>query len=282
MSDNGIPLSFVDNHELPRWSLHSNVVLDTEQGQLEQFVDAVATDKLFHGCLDEPLFRLRMTRLTQNGEWIMGTSWAHVLGDAFACIKFLNTLSRFYQQLEPLEPFPVFERRLWDRVDADRSLLPFIKHWTDALTADQIFEQIQIQQLTHDQINVQFSGEQLVQLYTLVDNKTLTIHDVMIAYIILTLNTQCFENIEHTNTIVNFRGVYDTIASAGLIANCTLRMLSENFDDPYSLLSIAKDIRHSIIWSRDPLFLQPLLPTNISQIRICCSRSTGVQTKAYL
>jgi hypothetical protein len=69
-----------------------------------------------------------MTRLTQNGEWIMGTSWAHVLGDAFACIKFLNTLSRFYQQLEPLEPFPVFERRLWDRVDADRSLLPFMKH----------------------------------------------------------------------------------------------------------------------------------------------------------
>jgi hypothetical protein len=93
----------------------------------------------------------------------------------------------------------------------------------------------------------------------------LTIQDVMTAYIILTLNTQCFENneqlIRHSNTIVNFRGISDSIAPPGLVANCTLRILSENFDDPYSLSSIAKAIRHSIIRSRDPSFLQPLLAT---------------------
>jgi hypothetical protein len=265
MSDNGIPLSLIDNTELVRWPLDWNVVVDAEEGQLQRFLDEVPTAKLLRGSSDEPLFRLRMTRLIQSGEWIMGTSWAHVLGDAFACIKFLNTLSRFYQQLEPLEPFPIFERRLWHRENADQSLLPFMRHLTDALSTNQTLEKIRIQQITHDQVSIQFSGEQLIQLYTLAGNSMLTIHDVMTAYIILTLNTHCFENseqlIQHTNTIVNFRGVSDSIASPGLIANCTLRMLSENFNDPYSLSSIAKAIRYSIIRSRDPSFLEPLLAT---------------------
>jgi hypothetical protein len=121
------------------------------------------------------------------------------------------------------------------------------------------------EQTTHDQINITFSGEQLVRLRTLVGDRMLTIQDVMTAYTILTLNTHCFESndqlIRHTNTIVNFRGVADSIAPSGLVANCTLRMLSKNFDDPYSLSSIAKAIRHSIIQSRDPSYLQPLLAT---------------------
>jgi hypothetical protein len=40
-----------------------------------------------------------------------------------------------------------------------------------------------------------------------------------------------------------------------------LRVVSENFDDPYSLSSIAKSIRRSIIHSRDPKFLERLLAT---------------------
>jgi hypothetical protein len=246
-------------------------VLDAEEGRLQRFLDEVPTIKLLHGSSDVPLFRLRMTHLIQSGEWIMGTSWAHVLGDAFACMKFLNTFSRIYQQLEPLEPFPIFERRLWHRENADQSLLPSMKHLTDALSSKQILENIKIQQITHSQINIQFSGEQLVRLRTLAGDSMLTIQDVMTAYIILTLNTHCFENneqlIRHTNTIVNFRGISDSIAPPGLVANCTLRMLSENFDNPYSLLSIAKAIRHSIIRSRDPSFLQPLLATTDKLMR---------------
>jgi hypothetical protein len=271
MSDNGIPFSIIDNTELARWPLDWNVVLDAEEGRLQRFLDEVPTIKLLHGSSDVPLFRLRMTHLIQSGEWIMGTSWAHVLGDAFACMKFLNTFSRIYQQLEPLEPFPIFERRLWHRENADQSLLPSMKHLTDALSSKQILENIKIQQITHSQINIQFSGEQLVRLRTLAGDSMLTIQDVMTAYIILTLNTHCFENneqlIRHTNTIVNFRGISDSIAPPGLVANCTLRMLSENFDNPYSLLSIAKAIRHSIIRSRDPSFLQPLLATTDKLMR---------------
>jgi hypothetical protein len=177
----------------------------------------------------------------------------------------LNTFSRFYQHLEPLEPSPIFERRLWYRENADQSLLPFLRHLTDALSTEQNLEKVMHEQTTHNQINIHFSGEQLVQLHKLTGNSMLTIQDVMTAYIILTLNTHCFENneqlIQHTNTIVNYRGVANSIASPGLMANCALKMVSENFEDPYSLSSIAKSIRHSIIRSRDPSFLQSLLAT---------------------
>lgn len=265
MSDNGIPISFVENTELTRWPLNLNVVLDTTEEQLEIFLDKVSTIKLLYGSLDEPLFRIKLTRLVQSGEWIMGTSWAHVLGDAFACMKFLNTFSRLYQQLEPLEPLPIFERRLWHEESIDQSLLPMMRHLTDALSTEQTLKKMMIEQIAHDQINIHFSGEQLIRLDTLVDDNTLTIHDIMIAYIILTLNTQCFENheqlIQHTNTIINFRDVSDSIAPPGLIANCTVRMLSDNFDDPYSLSSIAKAIRQSIVRSRDSSYLQSLIST---------------------
>jgi hypothetical protein len=240
-------------------------VLDTTEKQLETFIDEVPTTKLLHGSPDEPLFRLKLTHLLQSGEWIMGTSWAHVLGDAFTCVKFLNTFSRFYQQLEPSEPLPIFERRLWHQENIDQSLLPRMRHLTDALSPEQTLEKIRAEQITHDQINIHFSGEQLVRLRALAGDSMLTIQDVMTAYIILTLNTQCFENndqlIRHTNTIVNFRGVSDSIAPLGLMANCTLPILSDNFEDPFSLTSIAKEIRRSIIRSRDPSYLQSLLAT---------------------
>lgn len=44
-------------------------------------------------------------------------------------------------------------------------------------------------------------------------------------------------------------------------------MLSEDFKDPYSLITVAKSIRQSIIRSRDPLFLQQLLSTSDNLMR---------------
>lgn len=111
MSDQDIPFSVVNNAELLRWPLGLNVVLNSAEGRLQMFLDEVSTANLYGGSPDEPLFRLRMTHLMQSGEWVMATSWAHVLGDAFACLKFLNTLSHLYQRLEPEEPLAIFERR---------------------------------------------------------------------------------------------------------------------------------------------------------------------------
>ncbi|CAF2795490.1 unnamed protein product [Rotaria sp. Silwood2] len=265
MSDKAVPVTILDNTELRQWPLNSNVVWDTVEGQLQPFLDEVQTTKLWHGSPDEPLFRLKITRLVQSGEWVLGTSWAHVLGDACACLNFLHTFSRFYQQMEIPILLPSFERRLWSKNEVDRSLLPTMRHLCDALSIEQIQEKMRTEQETHVQVNVHFSGEQLARLRTLVDDSTLTIHDIMIAYIILTLNVSCFQKdetiIRHTNIIVNYRGVSNSITVPGLVANCTLRVLSENFDNPYSLLNIAQSIRRSILKSRDRKFLESWLAT---------------------
>ena len=75
---------------------------------------------------------MKLTHLVQSGEWVMGVSWAHVLGDGAACLNFLSTISRLYQQMEPLEPLPVFERRLWREDEDDQSLVPMMKQLRDA------------------------------------------------------------------------------------------------------------------------------------------------------
>jgi hypothetical protein len=265
MSDNAIPVSFIDNTELTQWPLDSTIVHDTAEDRVQPFLDEVKSTKLLRGSLEEPLFRLKITRLVQSGEWVMGTSWAHVLGDAFTCLKFLNTFSRFYQELEPSKPLPIFERRLWGKDHVDRSLWPIMRHLRDTVTPEQSLEKYLSEQVTHDQLTIYFSGEQLIRLHSLIDDNSLTIHDVMISYIILVLNTYCFSNdeqlIRHTNIVVNYRGVSDSIAAPNLAANCAMVMWSDNFNDPYSLSSIAKSVRRSIIRSRDPKFLESWLAT---------------------
>ena len=62
----------------------------------------------------------------------------------------------------------------------------------------------------------------------------------------------CWRNHPHTLTVVNYRGVSDSIAVEGQVSNALFYMLSKNFNDPYSLSNIAKIIRQSIIQLRNP------------------------------
>ncbi len=209
---------------------------------------------------------MKLTRLVQSGEWVLGASWAHVLGDAASCFNFLNTISRFYQHLEALEPLPVFERRLWREEEDDQSLLSSMKQYRDARPLHELFTEFMSWQVTHEQLNMCFSGKQLAKLRALAGGSSVTIHDALYAYIVLTLNTHCYQNdnqhrILRTNTAVNFRGVSDSIALLGQVSNAIIMMLSNDFDDPLSLSSIAKMIRRSIIRSRDPKFLKTWLAT---------------------
>ncbi|CAF5105957.1 unnamed protein product, partial [Rotaria sp. Silwood1] len=157
MSDKAVPVTILDNTELIQWPLNSNVVRDNVEGQLQPFLDEVQTTKLWHGCPNEPLFRVKITRLVRSDEWVLGTSWAHVLGDACACLNFLHMFSCSYQQIELPALLPSFERRLWSKNEVDRSLLPAMRHLCDALSTEQIQEKMTIEQETHVQLNIHFS-----------------------------------------------------------------------------------------------------------------------------
>jgi hypothetical protein len=266
MSDNAIPVSLIENTDLAKWPLDSNVLVESSQNPLQPFLDEVEVTKLIDDSNDEPLFRLKLTRLVQSGEWVIGTSWAHVLGDGAACLDFLNTISRLYQRMEPLEPLPIFERRLWREDENDQSLVPMMKQLRDARSSGEMMKIYMADEATHDQLNMCFSSEQLIKLRTLAGGNSVTIQDALTAYIILIFNTHCFQNdgqriILRTNMIINFRGVSDSIAPRGLVANAVVMMLSDDFDDPLSLLSIAKTIRRLVVRSRDARFLEPWLAT---------------------
>jgi len=266
MSDNGIPVTVIENTELKKWPLDDNVVVDINKNTLLPFIDGVQTMKLMATSNDEPLVRLQLTHIKESGEWVLGTSWAHLLGDAESNLNFLSTLSRFYHHLEPIQPHPIFERRLWREDEADDSLLPFMKEIQHAKSAQEAFQSFFGNDETHEQLNLHFSYEELERLRELAGGNTVTRQDALTSYIILLLNTHCFKDndeqrILRTNTAINFRGVSDAIAPANLVSNAVLVISSDVFDDPLSLSSIARTIRQSIIRTRDPQFLEPCVAT---------------------
>ncbi|CAF1003782.1 unnamed protein product [Rotaria sordida] len=266
MCDNPIPVTLINNYDLIQWPFDSHVIIDFYKNSLSTYIDEVQVTKLFDNTQNEPLVRIKLTHIIQSNEWILGISWAHELGDAYSCLRFLNTLSRLYQQMEPIEPLPIFERRLWKSDKIDPSFLPLMKHFRDAKTFEEMWTKFMIDQEAYDQVNLCFSTEQLVKLRILAGEDNITIHDALMAYIILTLNTYCYDkndqrHILRTNTSINFRGVSNSIASHSQIGNSIFMMLSDNFQDSYSLSNIAKTIRQSIIKSRDPKFLECWLAT---------------------
>lgn len=61
----------------------------------------------------------------------------HPLGDGASCAHFCHTLSRFYQQMEAPDLFPIFERRLWRKDECDRVVFPIPKQFRDAVSFEE-------------------------------------------------------------------------------------------------------------------------------------------------
>jgi len=67
--------------------------------------------------------------------------------------------------------------------------------------------------------------------------------------------------------MINYRNVSDSVAPLGLVANAVLMPLSDCFEDPKSLSSIAKTIRDSINQSRNVKFIERWVATADKVIR---------------
>ncbi|CAF1338068.1 unnamed protein product [Rotaria sordida] len=265
LSDNPIPFTYVENDELERWPILP-VAID-DRTILQSFVDSVPSEP----TQDDPLVRFKVTRLVRSNEYVLGVSFYHMLGDADSYIHFLSDLSRFYQGLEPLSPKPSFERHLWIKKDApraiDSSLMPLLQPLQDARPRDIIIAKVVEEHTTTDPVQISFSSEQLTKLHSLAGQgiESITIQDALTAYIIVTLNKYVLvsdnEHIRRTNTIINYRGISDTLAPRGQVDNSIMFMLSDDFDNPLSLQCVAKTIRASINKARNEEFLERWLIT---------------------
>lgn len=271
MVDHAIPIFIENNKDLAEWPFDPTVVVEKGYSLLQPYFNFVQTQKLLNDSSYEPLVKMKITRIVQSNQWVLGISWAHVLGDAVSCLNFLKTFSRLYQDLEPSIPNPIFERRLWHENECVPSFFPMMNLLHDAVPKDQANKHLTNYLDNYAQINLYFSGEQLAQLRQIVAETSVTSQDVLTAYIIVLLNTFCLDNddecIRHTSTIVNYRGVSESIAPQGQVANAVFRMLSNDFDDPRSLSNVALTIRRSINRSREITFLEPYLATADSLMR---------------
>ncbi|CAF0849344.1 unnamed protein product [Rotaria sp. Silwood1] len=216
--------------------------------------------------MDESLLRVKVTRLLRSNEYVLGTSFSHLVGDAASNIHFLNDLSRLYQGLEPLLPRPLFDRDLWTKDDADVSLLSNLKPYRNTDKREIVVSSIARDQATTDQLNISFSSMQLTKLHSCASGKDeVTVHDVLNAYMIVTMNRNSIqisnEYFQRAYILVNYRDILHSIAPAGHVANSFVIMLTSDFSNPFSLISIAKTIRQAINKCRNEVFLMKWIPT---------------------
>ena len=244
-SDNSIPFTYIENDELEQWPDLPVVVDDATI--LQPFIDSVQYKPEI-----EPLLRFKVTRLLRSGEYILGSSFCHMVGDADSNIHFLNDLSQMYQHLEPLRSPPIFERYSLQKEDPEFSSSRVLKLYQNTNTREVVIARIIQEQKETEPLSISFSSEQLNQLHVLAggkDNKV-TIHDALCAYIILTMNKHFFltedEYIRRTFILINYRGVTDSLATKSHVTNAIIQPLTDDFPDPCSLSSIAKTIRQSI------------------------------------
>jgi hypothetical protein len=182
MCNNPIPIRFVINNDLKEWPLDSNVVVEADNKLFFTFIDQIQVANCFNNSSsDEPLVRLKLSHIVQSDEWILGISWYHPLGDAAACLHFSNTLSRFYQQMEPIQPLPIFQRRLWQEDQVNQSILPIPTQFQNAQSIEEVVKISTDHQSNFDPMHLHFSGEQLSILRMLAGGNNVTTQDALTA-----------------------------------------------------------------------------------------------------
>ncbi|CAF1270526.1 unnamed protein product [Rotaria magnacalcarata] len=267
LSDKSIPFTYAENDELEQWPDLPVVVDDATL--IQPFIDSVQYKPEI-----EPLLRIKVTRLLRSNEYVLGTSFFHMVGDANSTIHFHNDLSQMYQNLEPLLPRPVFERHSLAKEDSTFSSSSVLKLYRNTNKREVILERLGKEYTETEPVNMSFSSEQLDKLHFLVGNDNdITMHDALCAYIVVLMNKHLFitedKYIRRAYMYVNYRGVNDLLTPKGYVANAIIQPLSSDFSNPLSLSSIAKTIRQLIKRIRQEDFLQKLVTsTNVLMTQI--------------
>ncbi|UJR11164.1 hypothetical protein I4U23_015345 [Adineta vaga] len=254
-SDESIPFTYCENDQLEQWP-NLPVIVD-DASILQPFIDSIQFKPEV-----EPLLRLKVTRLVRSNEYVLGTSFSHMVGDADSNIHFLNDLSQIYQELEIILPRPIFERHPLNSEDAQFTSSSILKLYQNVDTRTAVLARLTKEHTATDPLNMSFSSEQIARLHQLSGGfqAAITPHDALCAYIILLLNKHVFQTedkcIRRTYIYANYRNVTESLTSKGYVANAIIQPLSDDFPDPFSLSSIAQTVRQLLKTIRQEEFLQ--------------------------
>ena len=245
-SDSAVPFTYVENTELDQWPIDLPVVVN-ESSQLAPYLDPVSNELRNH----RSLLRFKITRLTRSGEYVLGVSFSHVIGDGASASLFLNDLSNLYQHLPPLALRPVFERRLNLEGKVDPDLLARMKFYRDGAPLEELIKIYREEHQSSDPITMKFSSKELSLLRARAggDQLTVSTNDALVAYVIFRLNTHFFsqqQSIQRASIVVNYRQIIAVLSSPIQVGNCFMHILSDDFSDPYSF-STKLLLKHFVI-----------------------------------
>ncbi|KDQ11322.1 hypothetical protein BOTBODRAFT_457979 [Botryobasidium botryosum FD-172 SS1] len=217
---------------------------------------------------DEPLLRFKITYFKQTGETALGITWNHVLGDAYAFLRFTHTLSSFYQGLPSPYPKPTFARHFFSppltdpsTVSAFEAAMPYLVKCYDLTSF--LASYVKVLQET-EQVHFRFSKAQWKEIRDKVhegaaDGETFSNQDCLTAYLTTVLTRVLNAPIQRVLNVVNYRNISDRpFAHLNLAGNSVFMIPSSviSTEDVSSLAVIARSIRASITRARDPDFAE--------------------------
>ncbi|CAL1696234.1 unnamed protein product [Somion occarium] len=297
LNNAGVPVSVVNDYHTERFPMETVLVSPED---FEPWIDPIPfTDVIDH---DEPLVRIRFTKLHKTGQMIYTICWLHALGDGYIGNLFTTYIAHFYRGANISNlPIPSYTKVFLPPPPADPAIaekfLPLMKHLRDAKSPEELIPLILQSEERTTPVHISFTS---AQIQTLTKRATagvpgsavakLSRVDVLVAYLILQHNqvvSELHPDQELIDTVVNtidYRG-NPAFAPPVMFGNAAITLTCPSFSLPSlppnagprdhelhfdrCLAAIALSIRAGTLQARNPEFLGTYLSFHNALCRKC-------------
>lgn len=203
------------------------------------------------------LVRFKIT--TFKDRTCLAVSWHHTLGDAVALCRFMQTLSLFYQSVEPDFSPPTFDKHQYRTPEPSTSsdFLPLMPHLWVSYPFDEL--EAKYAEACEDLGNLRwrFHEHHLHALHSMLSadgEGYLSWHDCLTAYIVTLLNRSMPRPIRMVTNVANFRRVEAHYIASNVAGNVIQNIPTGTL--PFHMRDIAIAVRESIVRCRNRIFLE--------------------------
>lgn len=203
------------------------------------------------------LVRFKIT--TFKDRTCLAVSWHHTLGDAVALCRFMQTLSLFYQSVEPDFSPPTFDKHQYRTPEPSTSsdFLPLMPHLWVSYPFDEL--EAKYAEACEDLGNLRwrFHEHHLHTLHSMLSadgEGYLSWHDCLTAYIVTLLNRSMPRPIRMVTNVANFRRVEAHYIASNVAGNVIQNIPTGTL--PSHMRGIAIAVRESIVRCRNRIFLE--------------------------
>ncbi|KAG0705325.1 hypothetical protein DFH29DRAFT_1077723 [Suillus ampliporus] len=259
-----------------RWFIqltNSGLPVEVEDRREELFTSIIRGDWVIQDDLSPLLSRPQPDAAVVNGSaslvrfkittfkdrTCLGVSWHHTLGDAVALCRFMQTLSRFYQRVEPVFTPPTFDKHEYrtPQPSVSSDFLPLMPH----LWVSYPFNELEAKyaEACEDLRNLRwrFHEHHLHALHSMLsanEEGYLSLHDCLTAYMVALLNRSMARPIRMVTNAANSRRVEAHYIASNVAGNVIQNILTGTL--PSHMRGIATAVRESIVRCRDEMFLE--------------------------